>query len=395
MRVLQVTRELPVDRRYGLGKSLAQLVEGLAKLGIASEAFCAGDLRPQDLEAASRRAQGWSAIYGAPLRALFEIVSRAWETGVQAARIAKAQGFDRVHCHDAVVAHGYVHAARPNLVPFGITQHAFNSIAVSLENYVLPVGEVVGRRIAAAERQVLEQARWVIFPTGLGSQVLLSQLGLLPTSINQHVIPHAKPNWQRLSTADARRQLDWAHKEQVLLAVGQLIPLKRMEWIVRALGSLAGWELVVLGEGDAQALFDAADASGARRPLITATDRPWLYYAAADAFASASATESFGMAHLEAMWSGLAIACTPAGGVPEVLGDSGKLLPDDAEGFAAGLSEFLSEERAVERARHRRMALERGIHWPDMVAVARRHALAYECADVRPIEAASFQEFLG
>lgn len=382
MKILQVTREQHADRRYGLGRAVAQLATGLQGLGVACADFCAGDLHATTRQAAQQRAGAWAARQGVGLQPVFEVISLAWETGRQAARQAAAVGATHVHCHDAVVAHGYLHAmqaAGVAALPCGLTQHAFGGIAATLHAHVLPLSPPVHAALTALEATTMAGLDWAVFLTDRGAERVAADLGFAARAPHWRVIPHARPDWAPRARAAARQRLGWRPDERVLLAVGQLVPLKRMDWIVRALQPLAGrWRLVVLGEGDVQGLRAAAAGVGAPPPEVTAVDDPRDHYAAADAFTSASATESFGMAHLEALRMGLPVACTAVGGVPEVVGPAARLLPDDEQAYARGLRDFLADDAGrAELARH---ALDHAGRWPDLAAVARRHRDLYAAA---------------
>lgn len=380
MRVLQVTREAAGDQRYGLGKAVAQLISGLGDLGIESACYCAADVEPASLDSADARAQRWTARHGAQQAGILQVVSRAWQTGFDAARIAAEGGFTHVHCHDSVVAHGFASAAPSAGMALGITQHGFDSIAHAVRDHVMPIDPPLFEALARLESQMLQAMGWAVFMTQLGADRVALHLGIRPTS-HWHVVPHARPNWVVPDRAAARSMLGIAPAQRVLLAVGQLIPAKRFDWVVRAMRGLPRWSLMVLGEGDADALMRAAEEAGVPRPRIAVTDQPQAWYAAADAFTSASATESFGMAHLEAMLTGLPIACTAVGGVPEVVGSGGCLLPDDEGAYARGLRDFLGDDDALRSAAGRAAA--RAAAWPDRAEIARRHQALYAQAPSR------------
>ena len=81
------------------------------------------------------------------------------------------------------------------------------------------------------------------------------------------------------------------------------------------------------------------------------------------------------------MLTGLPIACTAVGGVPEVVNGAGCLLPDDEGSYARGLRDFLSDDDALRSAAGRAAA--RAAAWPDRVEIARRHRALYADAPQR------------
>ena len=367
---------MPGDQRYGLGRAVVQLNAGLAAAGMSVGYLCAADLPAPAAALADERAQRWVQAHGSDLRSLFDLLSRAWEVGRLAAATAAAQGYTHIHCHDSMVAHGYLAASSGVRRAFGITQHGFHGLAQAIDRHVMPLPPTVSRLLKQLEIQALEQSNWVVFPTARGAQEVTADLGLSSMPGQSHVIAHAQPSWPAVNRAQARAALGWQAGDAVLLAVGQLIPLKRLDWVVRAFATAgAGWRLVILGEGDAQPLQQLAQNLGAPPPLVTASDQPWLYFSAADAFTSASATESFGMAHLEALCAGLPIACTSVGGVPEVTGAAALLLADDEAAYTVGLCQFLHHPGL--RQRLATLSVARAAEWPDSLAVAKAHLHIY------------------
>ncbi|NRF72349.1 glycosyltransferase family 4 protein [Aquincola sp. S2] len=384
MKVLHVTRESHEDRRYGMGRSIRQLMQGLAGHGVASDCFVAGDLSAAALSTAQLRASRWADAIGAEQAPLLEIVSRAWQAGQEAARQVKSGAFTHVHCHDAVVAHGYLSAADGLDVPMGLTLHAFDSMAFSLRNYVADIPPALAEGLDSIERQVLIESDWAVFLSQAGAKRMAAELDLGPpeSRANWHVVPHGKPALEHIERSAARQQLGWTTPRRVLLAVGQLVANKRFDWVVEAMCGLDDrWDLVLLGEGDATSLQDLAARLGVRAPHFAVTDVPGPYYCAADAFTSASAIESFGMAHLEAMVAGLPIACTAVGGVPEVVGSAACLLAPEKHAYAQGLAEFLGDDAGLERAAAAARA--RQAAWPSVAEIAARHLAAYRRVERR------------
>jgi N-acetyl-alpha-D-glucosaminyl L-malate synthase BshA len=80
----------------------------------------------------------------------------------------------------------------------------------------------------------------------------------------------------------------------------------------------------------------------------------------ADLFLLPSASESFGLAALEALSCGVPVVGSRIGGLPEVVGEAGALFePGDVEGMAVAAIRILAD--AAEHARLRRAARERAV----------------------------------
>jgi glycosyltransferase involved in cell wall biosynthesis len=99
-------------------------------------------------------------------------------------------------------------------------------------------------------------------------------------------------------------------------------------------------------------------------------------YHAADIYISASSTESFGMANLEALCAGLPSICSAVGGVPEVVGDGAWLVANDIEPLAGALA-ALKDDAAL-RDSWSRLASDRAASWPTPEQVAQRYVAIYQ-----------------
>jgi N-acetyl-alpha-D-glucosaminyl L-malate synthase BshA len=122
-------------------------------------------------------------------------------------------------------------------------------------------------------------------------------------------------------------------QERILVHASNFRPVKRVADVVRAFAAISAElpaRLWLLGDGPDRehALAVAADLGckhkvehmGMQENLETLLPR-------ADLFLSASQTESFGLSMLEAMSCGVPCVSTAVGGVAEVLGDTGRLVP--------------------------------------------------------------------
>ncbi len=140
--------------------------------------------------------------------------------------------------------------------------------------------------------------------------------------------------------------------------------------------------LQVLGGGDDTELQSLArDLGFAARLRVNSTDDVAPYFHAADVYMSASSTESFGLANLEALCAGVPAICSAVGGVPEVVGDGGWLVPNDTDTLTRALSELVND-RAL-RGTWADRALARAAQWPTAREIAEKYVAIYRSGVAR------------
>ena len=112
-------------------------------------------------------------------------------------------------------------------------------------------------------------------------------------------------------------------------------------------------ELHLIGSGDGPAIKRMDNAIHAKSSLGTFTyyhghlshSETLDWYNQADLFTFPSSCETFGISLLEAMASGLPIACSDRGPMPEVLKDAGVYFnPENPSSIAASLKLLLQDE---------------------------------------------------
>jgi len=152
-----------------------------------------------------------------------------------------------------------------------------------------------------------------------------------------------------------RRELSVAPGETLIVAVGNLYPVKGHVVLLRALaqlesaGDVPPWRLAIAGRGGEEAALRAfIDRHGWQRRvhLLGFREDAANVVAAADVFALPSLSEGLPLALAEAMWAGKAIVASRTGGIPEVVTDGGEALlvtPGDESALAESVRRLLRD----------------------------------------------------
>jgi L-malate glycosyltransferase len=141
---------------------------------------------------------------------------------------------------------------------------------------------------------------------------------------------------ERFAPAGRKPWRERPDQERVLVHASNFRPVKRVADVVRAFAAIqreVPARLVLIGDGPDRehAIAVAADLGCQQRvEHVGVQDHLERVLAQADLFLSASETESFGLSMLEAMSCGVPCISTAVGGVAEVLGDTGRLVPFNA-----------------------------------------------------------------
>jgi len=338
MKILMVTRENHADKRYGLGRSLAPLIEEFTRRGIEVGYLCQADAGERSI-AILRSLHGILVKLFGRFFSHTEFVPLLWgilerlNMGRLAVKVMARERYTHVHCHDPIIAAGYrwfgslrlCHTAR-----WGLTEHGFGCYAQAFHQDGARLGTSVMRWLRRWEAKILLKAQWVITPTRSGLAQLERDLSIYPIPATWQAIYHPRPVLNTYPKMEARQSLGWATGDIYIIAVGRFAELKQFSALVQACAYLQHphWKLVLIGEGDRVPLQTlATELKIAERLYFAISDDMGLYYSAADIYVSASLTESFGLANLEALVMGLPSVCTAVGAVPEVLGGGARLVP--------------------------------------------------------------------
>jgi glycosyltransferase involved in cell wall biosynthesis len=165
--------------------------------------------------------------------------------------------------------------------------------------------------------------------------------------------------------AKARAELGLPPDGPLLVAVGNLYPVKDHATLLRAAAPIGGVRVAIAGRGgEEESLRRLARELGceARVHLLGLRDDVPRILAAADVFVQSSRSEGLPLAILEAMGAALPIVATRVGGVPEAVsdGECGRLVPPgDPAALEAALRGVLeSPDRGASLARAARRRAE-------------------------------------
>lgn len=186
------------------------------------------------------------------------------------------------------------------------------------------------------------------------ANALQRTLGIAPPRLQ--IVPNGIP--LRVGTRDrVRRELSMAPGELLIVAVGNLYPVKGHAVLLDALATLRnrrGWRLAIAGRGEEEASLRAQAAAAGiadRTHILGFRDDVPDILAAGDVFAMPSLSEGLPLALVEAMSFGLPVVVSRVGGIPEVVTNDvdALLVPPSDVGALAGALRNLLEDPILRR----------------------------------------------
>lgn len=295
----------------------------------------------------------------------------AFDTVLAAAAAPLADHADVVHAHDWLVGRTAIGLAETLGRPLVVTVHATER---GRHQGWLP--DAVSRFVDGFERWLATLAARVIVCSQAMRQAVAGQWDLDPARVT--VIPNGV----------TRSTEPRAPEPGLVVFAGRLEHEKGGTVLLEALALLnrrkTPARLVVAGAGSQEDAWRrrAADLGVQDRTDFVGRvdgDRLRALYARAAAVVVPSLYEPFGMVAAEAMVAGAPLVASDVGGLPEVVGDGGRLVPPaDAAALADALADLLTSPAASRRAET--AASRRAEHLASWDDVAHRTAAAYEAA---------------
>ena len=265
------------------------------------------------------------------------------------ARFVRERGIDIVHAHIArdypLAAFTTWRARRARLI---ITRHVLFPLGRIHRLFLAHTARIIA--VSAAVAQSLDARR--IFPA--------HKITVIPNGIDMARFDHAAHASGR---EDVRRSLN-IEATRLIGTVGELSRVKGQEDFIRAAAivarDFAGAGFVIVGEdasrtGATRARIETLIAELAledRVRLLGHRDDIAQLIAALDIFVSASHTEAFGLAIVEAMASGTPVVATATAGAREIIDHTvtGQLVPvGDPHALAASISTLLNNPHDAAR----------------------------------------------
>lgn len=285
-----------------------------------------------------------------------EKLSFVWGALPLVRRLARASTYDIVHCHFILPA-GLIARllGRALGAPYIITCHGSDVPGYNPDYFALE-----HRLMAPLWRYIVRGAAHLIAPsqTLCGLIEATQTRGLPPVS----TIPYGF----------AAHRFAVSCRDKRILLVSRLLPRKGFQYFLQAIANMRlDWDVNIVGDGPYRPELERVAAESLTPVRFwgwLANDAPEMreLYETSSIFVFPSISENFPVALLEAMSAGLAIIATNTSGSPEVVGDTGVLVPPaDSGAIRAALVELTqTPDRIAALGDAARQRLEENFDWP-------------------------------
>jgi glycosyltransferase involved in cell wall biosynthesis len=260
------------------------------------------------------------------------------------ARTLRRQGIGLIHAHGYKAAIAGYAAHLANRTPIVATCHLWFEDSDVKWTY---------RALTGLERRLYRRFDHVVAVSGpIADRLRTWQVPPARLSeINNGIADSEPPAPEELAAIRARHGV--AADSFVVLNVGRLADQKAQADLIEAASrlrrDLPNLRVLILGEGHLRPALEAQIARHNLQDVVRLVgfqENVRLYLAIADAFVLPSVDEGLPIALLEALFSGVAVACTPVGAIPRLLtdGHSALFVPvHDVDALAAAIARLATE----------------------------------------------------
>lgn len=232
---------------------------------------------------------------------------------------------------DAVISHHYKPMVLVDLANRFFKIPKLFSVNHDTDNLRTPVRKIFVKNFLS------KQWKFISVSEGVKKDLLSSNAGLSPDRIKTiyNAIDIRIVEAEQLSAEEARKELGIPDDRFVFGNIARLVHRKGQVFLINAFAQITreapDARLVIIGVGNlAKDLNNISLKKGVADKVIIETDRatnPARFLKAFNVFVLPSLVEPFGIVLIEAMSAHLPIVAANVDGIPEVVGDSGFLVP--------------------------------------------------------------------
>ncbi len=195
------------------------------------------------------------------------------------------------------------------------------------------------------------------------------------------VIPNGidPENFHDLSRKQSRAKLQIGEKENIIVFVGTLRPVKGVEYLIRAVAILNAKaqdvRLIIVGDGEDRRDLENLVEELHMEDVVTfigrvPNEKVPAYLVASDVFVLPSLSEGFALVNLEAMACGLPIVASEVGGLPDLIqnGENGFLVePGNPHQIADKITLLLDNDSLREKISGKNKEKVKAYTWESVV----------------------------
>lgn len=224
----------------------------------------------------------------------------------------------------------HMHGAKSALIGrlAALAAHRKPRLICTFHNFVEPTHPVLNFGYRHLEQRLsMHTDRYIAVSNALALQ-LQQRLSIQPEQIAT-IYNGLSPIKKQLSKKVARTRLQLPENAIAIGTIARLIPDKGIGDLIQAFRLIRkqGYDvwLVIIGEGPQRIELQRSASDMAERIRWTgALENASELLKGLDIYIQSSYKEGFGLAVLEAMWSGIPVIATQTGGLPEVVGEADK-----------------------------------------------------------------------